>query len=169
MIGFRGTVALSNVLVLLILAVLLLLRSSSNAARPAGPVYTVSQVEQGLAGHPTRWLNRRLWLHAYLVEGCDLEAGCLGIGPDWPPLRAADTADTPPAKSLTVDIQYSLMFHSSNPLVALLQDVPLLNRLAPRRLVPGHQGYYQVLIHRLARATSLCDPIYCTYADLLSY
>jgi hypothetical protein len=165
---FRRSVALPCILVLVVLAVLLF-RSSTSSARPAGPIYTVSQVERGLATHPTYWLNRTLWLHSYLIEACDLEAGCFGTGPDLPDLRAADTPDTPPTESLTIDFQVSKMFHSSNQFVALLQDVPLLNRLAPRRLVPGHQGYYQVEIHRVSRTSSLCDPIYCTYANLLSY
>src|SRR5207237_1005726 len=108
---------------------------------------------------------REVWVHAYLVEGCDIAAGCMGIGPDNPPFRLADTPETSPFQSLTVDYSQTQMIldHGVWP-ARLLSRIPVLNRFASQRHTPGRQGYFHV---RILPRSSMSDQVYWYQARIL--
>jgi hypothetical protein len=107
-----------------------------------GPVYTVSELQAGLADNPHAWLG-----HTVLVRGvalgpaCPSNASCVFA---WPALV---DADAPPLRSFL-----PLSMGPANPLLALLRRLPLVGRLVPRPqlLRWGRPASYRVQVQDAA-------------------
>lgn len=148
-------------LVLCGLALAAALAAFAIAARVAvseSAVYTVAQVEAGLAHRPAAWVGRTILVRgiAYPMAG----STCPNTNPYCDGIALADeAAASPNASTLTITGRPADAW-------AFLRRVPVLGRLAmaPRDPAWGRPATYRVRF--VARPYSLCGPA-CTGARLL--
>jgi hypothetical protein len=103
------------------------------------PTYSVAQVQAGLLHNPRAWVGRTVLVHGVLYRGsymgsCPVSASC----PYRPPVLAdlgAGTANTIPVYG-----------RFTNPVVGLLETLPLIGPLVDRHL--GGVDLYRVQLQR---------------------
>lgn len=129
-----------RVIVALVVLVALMSAAGVAAFKPGGegaePVYTVVQVNRGLAQHPASWLGRIVRVRGQAIIPLN-RAGpvcCSGLLADR----------TAPAQRIR------LVWHTVSPLLTLALHLPLLKTVTASRI--GGAGVYRVL---LTRATGI--------------
>jgi hypothetical protein len=107
----------------------------ANHLADSGPTYTVAQVQAGLLHNPRAWVGRIVLVHGMLyTDFCPAGASC----PSMPPVLADPGAGT--ANAILV------YWRSTNPVVGLLETLPLVGPLVDRHL--GGVGLYRVQLQR---------------------
>src|SRR5690242_11482864 len=100
--------------------------------RGGGPVYTVAQINRGLAQHPAAWLG-----HVVSVRGKAL----IPINGGWPVCCSGLLADpAAPAQRIR------LVWRTVSPLLTLALRLPVLKTVAAPRV--GGAGVYRVFLTR---------------------
>jgi hypothetical protein len=120
----------------------LVVSTVSTGVGALGPVYTVSELQAGLADNPHAWLGHTVLLRGVaLVPACPPNASCVVA---WPALV---DAEAPPPRSYL-----PLSMGPANPLLALLRRLPLVGRLVPGPQVLrwGRPARYRVQVQDAA-------------------
>jgi hypothetical protein len=95
-----------------------------------GPVYSVAQVQAGLADHPQAWVGRTVHLRA-IAEPCPL------WGTPEGGLHCASAQPVLVDQTASLTASLALTWRPQGPLLALLRGVPLLGDLVPAPRVPA--------------------------------
>jgi hypothetical protein len=127
-----------------------------NRLADSGPTYTVAQVQAGLLHNPRAWVGRTVLVHGLLYRdsymgSCPASASC----PYMPPVLADPGAGT--ANAIPVYQRFT------NPVVGLLETLPLIGRLVDRHL--SGEGLYRVQLQRAIQ--SRCGYATCYRALLV--
>ena len=127
----------------LIFVGLLSLRVRRDRLAVQGPIYTVSQVEEGLDHHPAAWVGQVVRVRAVLVAGtstCPATAAC----PPHPiNLLVANLSET---LFSALEIQVG----AEESWLQALQRVPLISALLPPKPSIGAAGVYQIQLERVS-------------------
>jgi hypothetical protein len=133
----------------LALASSVLLAVAAGSQVPHGPVYSVAQVQAGLAHSPGSWVGRTVWVRGVAWH-------CLGwaYGPCL--VRSALLSDP------GVDGGLAVATPPANSLLAFVHALPLVGRLVPLKQAPrwGVLASYRVQIHAVPLVSCSYWPCY---------
>jgi hypothetical protein len=128
-------------------------RASQDGAQPEGPIYSVSQLEAGLAKQPRQWVGRTIRVRA-AIGGLDCPAGCTyQTRPTWDglqrgewllELKDSDTNSVVLTSSLA-PTTLVMAPQSRSRLLDALNHVPFLETLIPGQRV----AWYGRTVYRL--------------------
>jgi hypothetical protein len=125
-----------------------------------GPVYTVAQVQAGLADRPRAWVGRtvlvrgiaQLFVSHTKRPGCELSPLCFVVQATW-------RLDDPRKPGL---VGLPLQWGAANPRRALLRHIPLVGLVVPRQQVaePDLAATYQIQLRTAPPDSGATPPCY---------